>query len=82
MAWFGVIYPLGTLTGDRTTTYQDKRGRIILSEQSNESGSQKTQTFTVFDDKERSQLIIPPDVSAIDTDLVFSYLYDLSLIHI
>jgi len=67
---------LGTLTGDRTTTYQDKRGRIILSEQSNESGSQKTQTFTVFDDKERIEQMIPPDAVATDAGLIFSYLYD------
>ncbi|MEM1119735.1 MAG: DUF6443 domain-containing protein [Bacteroidota bacterium] len=65
----------GTLTGDRSTVFTDKRGKAVLLRQQNQAGSEQTNTYTVFDQKERKTMVIPPAASATDTNLVFTYLY-------
>ncbi|MEM1120227.1 MAG: DUF6443 domain-containing protein, partial [Bacteroidota bacterium] len=66
----------GTKTGDRTITYTDKRGRLIVKRQQNQNGSQQVSTYTTYDEKDRTRLIIPPGATASSTNLIYRYFYD------
>ena len=65
----------GTQTGDRSIVFMDKRGKAILQKQQNQSGSSQTDTYTLFDPKERPTTIIPPAASFTDAGLIYTYLY-------
>jgi RHS repeat-associated protein len=54
--------------------YTDKRGRSILSK--TERGSDHSETYTIYDDKDRIKAMLPPGVSSTSSPLAFQYLYD------
>ena len=66
----------GTKTGDQTIVYKDKKGQTILSVQQNSSGSEKTETYYAYDDKDRMVMVIPPDATTDSTGLIYTYTYD------
>jgi RHS repeat-associated protein len=58
--------------------YTDKMGRQVLSRQTKvgASANEITNTYTLYDDKNRVRTVLPPDATPSNTSLVFSYLYD------
>lgn len=75
-----VIEPDGnegtTSTGDKTITFTDKKGRVIRSRrEEGSSGSGATDTYYLYDDKDRPVIIIPPGADADDDDLIYRYTY-------
>ncbi len=60
--------------GIQTISFNDKRGRTILS--STKKGSNQTDTYTLYDDKDRVKTILPPDVTSTTSALAYQYQYD------
>ncbi|PHN01895.1 DUF6443 domain-containing protein [Flavilitoribacter nigricans] len=84
-----ITYPAGTLfaettidpdatntkTEDRTITFTDKKGRLILSRRQNLAQTEQADTYYIYDDKDRISKVIPPDATATDPDLIYTYTY-------
>ncbi len=64
--------------GNRSFTFTDKKGRLVLSRRRNNSGTQESNTYNLYDNKDRPTTIIPPDATISNTNLIFKYLYDAS----
>ena len=62
--------------GNRSFTYTDRRGRVVLNEQTTVSFSSFAKTYQIYDDKDRLRTIIPPQATINDEDLIYNYLYD------
>ncbi len=62
--------------GNKTIAYTDKKGRTVLSQRSDNSGTQTIKTYQTFDDKGRPKYTYPPNTNALTPNLIFSYLYD------
>ena len=67
--------------GNRKISFVDKRGRAILSRQTNssETASKHLDTYTLYDDKDRVTYVLPPGVtsnSSTFAELYFKYEYD------
>ncbi|MEL7120506.1 MAG: DUF6443 domain-containing protein [Bacteroidota bacterium] len=79
----GVTHAAGTLFETKVTdpdnrvitTYTDRRGRVILTERTNTSGTSPARTYNVYDLKDRVSMIIPPDATASSTNLIYTYEY-------
>lgn len=62
--------------GNRSFTFTDKKGRVILSRRRNNNGTLEANTYNLYDNKDRLTTVIPPDALITNTDLIFKYLYD------
>ncbi|PWJ59913.1 YD repeat-containing protein [Dyadobacter jejuensis] len=61
--------------GNKSITFTDKKGRMLLSRKANSGESSKADTYYVYDDKDRLVRVIPPGASWNDSELVFTYQY-------
>jgi RHS repeat-associated protein len=61
--------------GNKSITFKDKKGRIVLSRRANGNESSKSDTYYVYDDKDRLAKVIPPGAVWGDANLTFGYLY-------
>ena len=61
--------------GNKSISFTDKKGRLLLSRKTNSGESSKADTYYVYDDKDRLVRVIPPGASWNDTELVFTYQY-------
>lgn len=78
----GLVYPELSLRiytstdpdGNSHDVYKDKLGRVILSR--NRLGTSNTDTWTIYDDKNRPVTIYPPNTSSSTPNLIFQFRYD------
>lgn len=78
-----ISFPAYTLRETKVTdadnrvsyTYTDRLGRTVLERQTNTSNTTPADTYTLYDDKSRVSMVIPPGATAGSTELTFSYLY-------
>ncbi|PWJ57065.1 RHS repeat-associated protein [Dyadobacter jejuensis] len=61
--------------GNKSITFTDKKGRMLLSRKANGAESSKSDTYYVYDDKDRLVRVLPPGATWSDTELVFTYQY-------
>lgn len=62
--------------GNKSIAYTDKRGRVVLTRMEDGSDSnQFTNTYTLYDDKDRTTTVIPPGSDINKTSLNFLYTY-------
>lgn len=61
--------------GNKTITFTDKKGRTLLARKANSAENSKTDTYYVYDDKDRLVRVIPPGAGWGDAELVFTYQY-------
>ena len=57
-------------------SYNDKSGRALLLKRTDTANSQASNTYSIYDDKNRLTLVIPPGSSFINSTLNFAYTYD------
>lgn len=57
-------------------SYKDKSGRALLLKRTDTANSQASNTYSIYDDKNRLTLVIPPGSSFINSTLNFAYTYD------
>ena len=64
--------------GNKTITFKDFGGRLILSRQTDASDtpSKRRDTYTHYDNKDRITKVIPPDADSTKTELLYLYTYD------
>ncbi len=63
--------------GNQSSTFKDKKGRLVLSRRHNPGGSTtNADTYNLYDNKDRLTTVIPPDAIISNTNLIFKYLYD------
>jgi hypothetical protein len=62
--------------GNKTLTYVDKKGRTLLVQKTDSTGTSTTETAYLFDDKDRVSKVLPPGSTLSDSDLIYSYIYD------
>jgi RHS repeat-associated protein len=62
--------------GNKSTSFTDKKGRLVLSRRSNSAGTSNADTYYYYDDKNRVTKIIPPGAAYNSPDLLFEYTYD------
>ncbi|TAE51281.1 MAG: RHS repeat protein, partial [Bacteroidetes bacterium] len=79
------LYPNGSLykttvrnilDTDKSITFTDKQGRVVLSRRANSAETQKADTYSLYDDKGRLSKVLPPGVTLSDANLLFTYTYD------
>lgn len=81
-----VFYGVGELAkqgmtdadGNKAYSFTDKLGRVVLSRTTDPSGSQKADTYNLYDDKGRITYTLPPQVTMGNVDLLYAYRYDAS----
>jgi RHS repeat-associated protein len=56
-------------------SYKDRKGRVILTRQTDTGGTSPAETYNVYDDKDRLEKVIPPGATLSSTDLIYSYEY-------
>ncbi|MCF2446941.1 RHS repeat-associated core domain-containing protein [Dyadobacter sp. CY345] len=61
--------------GNKSITFTDKKGRMLLSRKTNGAESSRSDTYYVYDDKDRLVRVLPPGASWSDAELVFTYQY-------
>lgn len=61
--------------GNKSTTFHDKKGRMLLSRRSDNGANSKSDTYYVYDDKDRLVKVIPPGATWGSTNLNFEYQY-------
>lgn len=61
--------------GNKTITFTDKKGRMLLSRKANSGESSKADTYYVYDDKDRLVRVIPPGAGWNDANLIYTYQY-------
>lgn len=61
--------------GNKTINFTDKKGRMLLSRKANDAESSKTDTYYVYDDKDRLVRVIPPGANWNSAELVYTYQY-------
>ncbi|AEE51476.1 RHS repeat domain-containing protein [Haliscomenobacter hydrossis] len=82
----GISYNANTLYETKITdpdnrvsySYTDKRGRLVLSRQTNTSNTSPADTYTAYDDKDRVKEVYPPGTVSSNAELIFKYLYDVA----
>lgn len=62
--------------GHKTISYKDKKGRDIQAIRKSSDGSKSVSTKYVYDDKDRVTMVLPPSTTASNTELIYSYTYD------
>ena len=62
--------------GNKSITFKDKAGRLILTRQTDASGGNETDTYYVYDDEGRVTMVVPPDAAPSSSELIFEYTYD------
>ena len=62
--------------GNKYTRYIDRRGRLIMSRQSNTNGTSNADTYNIYDDKDRNTMVVPPGATITETNSLFTYTYD------
>lgn len=64
--------------GNKTITFKDFGGRLILSRQTDavDTPSKRRDTYTHYDNKDRVTKVIPPDADSTLTELLYLYTYD------
>jgi RHS repeat-associated protein len=80
----GTSYPANSLYETKVTdpdnrvgiTYTDKRGRVVLSRNTNTSNTSPADTYTVYDNKDRVTEVYPPASTSSTPELIFRYRYD------
>lgn len=80
----GGYYPAGTLVklvninaeGNKTISFTDNFGQVILARKSNASESKRNDTYYQYDLLGRVHKIIPPGATVSDDNLIYSYKYD------
>ena len=60
-----------------TITWKDKKGRALLTRKSNTANSTPADTYTLYDDQDRVNQVVPP-ADTVNGALCFKYLYDVS----
>lgn len=72
-----VIEPDGSegTSGDRTITYTDRKGRLILSQRQQGTSGSTADTYYLYDDKDRVTMVIPPGADETSDDLTYRYAY-------
>ena len=63
-------------TANKSITYTDKKGRVILSRRSGTSSADVANTYSLYDDKDRLKMVVPPGATVSTTGLTFQYTYD------
>ncbi|MBK8506124.1 MAG: hypothetical protein IPL46_30360 [Saprospiraceae bacterium] len=61
--------------GNQTQTFVDIRGRTVLTRRKDGSSAAKEDTYTLYDDKDRPVIVLPPGTTKDSTKLIFTYLY-------
>lgn len=61
--------------GHETHTFVDVLGRTVLNRRKQGSSSNKEDTYTLFDDKNRPYLILPPGTTTANTNLIYKKVY-------
>jgi RHS repeat-associated protein len=61
--------------GNKSISFIDKKGRLLLSRKANSGESSKADTYYVYDDKDRLVRVIPPGATWNSSELVFTYQY-------
>ncbi len=56
-------------------TYADKKGRVVMTRQTNTANTSPADTYTEYTDKDQPSRIIPPGATAANAELVFTYEY-------
>jgi len=77
------FYPINTLhkttttdaNGNKQIVFTDKLGREVLLRQESNDGSERSDTYKVYDDKHRIIKMLPPGATNSTTKLLYSYLY-------
>lgn len=80
----GSFYSDGTLSkiinitneGDKTITFTDKFGKVVLARKTNSDETKKSDTYYLYDIKGRLTKILPPETMPSDNDLIFINTYD------
>lgn len=80
----GGYYPAGTLAklvnvnaeGNKTISFTDNFGQVILARKSNASETKRNDTYYQYDLLGRVAKIIPPGATVSDDNLIYSYKYD------
>ncbi|MEM8523943.1 MAG: DUF6443 domain-containing protein [Bacteroidota bacterium] len=65
--------------GNKSLSFKDKRGRLILSKRTNEFNNQpggNADTYYEYDNKDRLLKVIPPGAASTNDDLTYRYAYD------
>ena len=57
-------------------TFTDKRGRTVLQRRVDKDGNNAADTYTIYDDKDRPTMVLPPETTTASSDLIFTYEYD------
>lgn len=61
--------------GNKSISFTDKKGRLLLSRKANGAETSKSDTYYAYDDKDRLVRVIPPGAVWTNNDLVFTYQY-------
>jgi RHS repeat-associated protein len=62
--------------GNKTISFSDKKGRLLLSRKANGADERiMSDTYYVYDDKDRLIRVVPPGAAWTDAELVFTYQY-------
>ncbi|MDX2190970.1 MAG: RHS repeat-associated core domain-containing protein [Bacteroidota bacterium] len=78
-----LVYPVNSLNETKiidpdnrvTITYTDKKGRVILTRQTNTSGFNPADTYQQYDDKDRLITVVPPGATVNSGELIYKYEY-------
>ena len=62
--------------GNKMITFNDKKGRTILTRRTDNAGTNIADTYNIFDDKDRLMTVVPPGALLSETNSIFSYTYD------
>lgn len=80
----GMAYTEGLLSKEvvidpnnhKTIVFKDKRGRPVLSRKEGETTTDRADTYSLFDAKERPSIIVPPAATLATPNLLFKTFYD------
>jgi RHS repeat-associated protein len=61
--------------GNKSISFTDKKGHMLLSRKANSSEGTRSDTYYVYDDKDRLVRVIPPGATWNSSELVFTYQY-------
>jgi RHS repeat-associated protein len=80
----GIVYPVASLyktmsidaDGKKTIIYTDKVGRVVCQVKASANEAESAATWTIYDDKNRPTLIVPPGPTMSTPNLLFENRYD------
>ena len=64
--------------GNQTIGFMDKLGRSLLSRSADPTGTQKADTYSLYDNKGRIIHTLPPQTTITTSNLIYSYRYDVA----